>query len=600
MQHKPYLLRTLEKVLDSRWLMPISLGIVMLLMSPYLFAPLTDDDVFHKLLLSGKSIIGLDSPIMDFFTFANGDPARIQSLSIEMGIPWWANPEIKINFFRPLSAFSHWLDHQLWPKNIFMQHLVNFILFAALAFTTYKLFYVISGEKKYATLAFILFVFCIQLLLPILWIASRNALFTGIFSCLVILCYYLAVTKQWRMGFILTPILLGIGLLFGEAALAVTAFLFSAAVFLDPRKKIVAFASLIPSALVALVWLYMYQKLGYGAANSSFYIAPQHDPIEFIQRAILSIPVLFFANWYNLPPEPFSFNQTFLIAGAIFSCILIFILLFSLISPSIRKDKLFKFWMLAYLISFLPACSAPPATRTLVIPGIACIGMLIIVFKYYFESADQIERPQKIMLNIMIFMHFIFPFVFLTGAAYAGLKKPAAPITLEKIIKNYDINKHDDLIAISSKSMQTSVATANAALADAPLPANILELFSPAGDFKISRKSENEVVFSSIDSNLLYTMQDTFYFHILRDFKNKPIIENSTIQLGEYLLTVLEVTNNYLTKLQVTLPQANQDKQTLWFYFDESAHKYINFTLPNIGEEKVIEFQNSSVVKFLD
>ncbi len=47
---------------------------------------------------------------------------------INLGIvPWWLSKEAQYSFWRPLAAFSHWIDYQLWPDSLVLMHAHNIL-----------------------------------------------------------------------------------------------------------------------------------------------------------------------------------------------------------------------------------------------------------------------------------------------------------------------------------------------------------------------------------------------------------------------------------------------------------------------------------------
>ena len=51
----------------------------------------------------------------DLYVAAEGDEALTRA-RIELGFaPWWTAPDLRVQFLRPLSAATHYLDYALWP-----------------------------------------------------------------------------------------------------------------------------------------------------------------------------------------------------------------------------------------------------------------------------------------------------------------------------------------------------------------------------------------------------------------------------------------------------------------------------------------------------
>ena len=83
---------------------------------PALGAGLSMDDYFHRAALTGRGPPNLcENLLFNLFNFLPGDEAGRQAL-IDSGVyPWWAAPDLKGSFLRPVTAATHILDYKLWP-----------------------------------------------------------------------------------------------------------------------------------------------------------------------------------------------------------------------------------------------------------------------------------------------------------------------------------------------------------------------------------------------------------------------------------------------------------------------------------------------------
>ena len=49
-------------------------------------------------------------------------------------LPWWAPDDLRLGLWRPLTAFTHWLDYRLFPDSPALMHAENIACFAAIVF----------------------------------------------------------------------------------------------------------------------------------------------------------------------------------------------------------------------------------------------------------------------------------------------------------------------------------------------------------------------------------------------------------------------------------------------------------------------------------
>ena len=78
----------------------------MLTFLPALRSPYLLDDYLHQSMVDG-TFPGHRGPF-NLYDFVNDTDRAVM---LERGIlPWWADPELKVRFFRPLSSLLLWID----------------------------------------------------------------------------------------------------------------------------------------------------------------------------------------------------------------------------------------------------------------------------------------------------------------------------------------------------------------------------------------------------------------------------------------------------------------------------------------------------------
>ena len=65
------------------------------------------------------------------FVLVSGPPAHNEELRSLGQLPWWADLNLRVAFFRPLSVATHQLDHRLWPGALWAMHLQSVVWYAA-------------------------------------------------------------------------------------------------------------------------------------------------------------------------------------------------------------------------------------------------------------------------------------------------------------------------------------------------------------------------------------------------------------------------------------------------------------------------------------
>src|SRR4051794_30490625 len=100
----------LRGALASRRVSAGAVVLAALIALPVLFQGLQIDDHSFRLLLLRLPPLGpWAKPPLQLFSFYDGDPARTMAL-VDLGfVPWWTDPTLRVAFFRPLSALTHWI-----------------------------------------------------------------------------------------------------------------------------------------------------------------------------------------------------------------------------------------------------------------------------------------------------------------------------------------------------------------------------------------------------------------------------------------------------------------------------------------------------------
>ena len=100
---------------------------------PSLWNGLCFDDNFHKIVLLGKVPLSehTSSPFNLFF-FSDGDVRQARQGMNSGSIPWWTDEKFQVNFLRPVTSLTHWVDYQLWPDIPALMHLQSLMWFGIL------------------------------------------------------------------------------------------------------------------------------------------------------------------------------------------------------------------------------------------------------------------------------------------------------------------------------------------------------------------------------------------------------------------------------------------------------------------------------------
>ncbi|MBP1691972.1 MAG: hypothetical protein H6Q32_1324 [Bacteroidetes bacterium] len=441
-----------DRILLSRYL-PLYLAIAGIALTlPALWSGWQQDDLIHRYYLLGNpDPQGEIVAPLDMFKFLDGDSAnttRMMNLGV---LPWWTDPHIRLAFWRPLSALTHWLDYRLWPESSLLMHAQSLLWFGGLIAVMALLYRRLMGAAWVGGLAALLYALDDAHGLPAGWLANRNALVAAFFGVLALLLYDRWRRDASRTGAVLGPLCFALGLLAGETALAVMAYIIAYAFFLDEGNIRHRFVSLIPYGVIALAWFSVYHQLGYGTEGSDFYVDPLSQPLAYLGSLLERGPILL-ADQFALPPSSF---YLFLSAGAVKAiwvwAIVVCVVIGILLSPLVRQNRLAQFWLAGMLLSLPIVTATTPHSRLLLFAGLGGMGLIALWIQRYKEGVFSLadgkgtRRFYRLVMTGAVVIHLVLaPLMLPLNAMSAAtmepfLQEPARAVDLGSGIEEKDL-----------------------------------------------------------------------------------------------------------------------------------------------------------------
>ncbi len=255
-----------------------------ILAAPTLDAGLVGDDFAQAEFLTASREGTTTARWWDMFVLVDG--AQALELRAAGRIPWWSDPQLRVEFFRPLSVATHQLDHRLYPEQPWLMHVHGVLWYALACGLAWAVARRFCSTPAAAGVAALVYASAFGHMIPAGWLAHRNALVVTVFSLLTILAH-----DRWRRdgdakagaG---AAIALTLALLSGEAGIVALGFVLAHAVVFDPspwRRRILAMA---PSVVIVMGWRLLHVGLGYGVVGSGAYI----DPLGDVQGFLAAFP----------------------------------------------------------------------------------------------------------------------------------------------------------------------------------------------------------------------------------------------------------------------------------------------------------------------
>jgi hypothetical protein len=400
------MLDRLKRLLASPRFLWIAAALAVLLFLPTLDVGLMMDDYLHRVIHEGGFQL-VPRPSWDLFRFVGPDRAEFAA-NIDFGaVPWWAPPDCKIAFFRPLAGLSHWFDYHCFPDHPAVMHAENILLFAGMVVLAGLLYRRFVASAWAAGLATLLFAWDDAHSFVVGWIANRNAILAGLFGLLALWLHDRLRRDGARSAGALAPLALALGLLSSEAAVATLGYLAAYALFLDDKAPRDRLRSLVPYAVIAAMWTVVYKARGYGTSGSGFYVDPGGEPAAFVFAVITRLPILLLAQ-LGLPPADL-WSQSgdiqvvqLLVATALLAGLGV------VFARVLRKDRTCLFFVTGMLFSLVPVCATWPNDRLLLFSGFGAFGLIAT----FLSRAFAVERPgprfsARAVAGLMVLIHVV-------------------------------------------------------------------------------------------------------------------------------------------------------------------------------------------------
>ena len=391
--------------------------IAIALCAPSLWSGLAVDDYWHQVVLQGSSSFSDIFPkSIDIFAFMDGDPARNQRL-MDLGIsPWWSSADVKIAFWRPLTALTHQIDVLLWSFSPMLMHAQSLFWFGALIIAVGALYKQMLGASVCAGFALLMFGIDDNHGVVVGWLANRNVLLTSTFGVLALLFHIRwrnelsnkdeASSRTFRWNAWIALFFYAVALFSGESGIAITAYLFAFAVTLDRTAMTQRLLSLLPYLLITVIWRVIYNWTGHGTNASAIYIDPVANPLQFASDLVIEGPILFMAQWFPIQSDMFLFSPLAVVIMWWCAALSSIGIIGYLLKPLLRNDATARFWGLGMVISLVPICAAFPMDRLLVFVGIGGMGLLAqLINQYVFTESSAVAKSQlrrKIVLCLCV------------------------------------------------------------------------------------------------------------------------------------------------------------------------------------------------------
>ena len=373
----------------------------------------TDDHLFRVTVEHGHRVL-------DLFRFASGDLDENRR-AIALGrLPWWTAPDFKLHFVRPLTGALFALDMAAFGDRPLGYHAHSLLWFLGLLVAAALLFRRTLPHGT-AAIATAIFAFRSAHVLPYAWLSARHVLVGAVPATCALLVHLGARHRASRAAllsrFLLAPLLLIVGLLGSEAALAVVPFFVAFEAYepiatrLRPearaRSRITGVA---PVLAVAVVYLVIYRAVGGGARSSGGYHDPLADPVSFARVAAVRVPMLLADALLGTPVSAASAAHPAFFVAAGLAAVALCVALWRTATGIEDSERDTVAWIVpAAGVALLFGATGLPGGRVLVIPDLGAAVLLAVLLRHGFARTVGSARTwtRRTFAAVLVFQHAV-------------------------------------------------------------------------------------------------------------------------------------------------------------------------------------------------
>ena len=583
-----------DRLIQSKYIILTAGFLAGILMIPSLQIDFFMDD-YHFLEIHEKSFpikAANGEDIVNPFTIFSGD-LQINKTFTEYGfVPWWTQKDLKMAFWRPLSAALSKLDFLLFGYSAIAHHIHSILWLIAYTITIGIILRHIL-PLRIAGLAVLIVALNEAHTIPVTWLAYRNSFISIVPALWGLWCHLRWREKNWNMGLPLSILLFTVGLLGGETALGILPYIVFYELLGHKKQLKDRFIGILPCFLVFISYLTIYKIFNFGTFGSGLYLDPMSEPISYIIAASGRIPALladaftgfFLSESWMLLPE---FRPLQISIGIISVIVFVSLLHKSSSAQNVKTEKLTLRWLTAAaFISLLPVAASLPRGGGLLSAGLGFSAGIASITIYLWQiSKSQVKK--------LVFKKWI---IVISGTAIVLVHLVLSPLI--SIGLQIDIAKQSKIaVEAAQKVTQTeSDATRDHILLLAPnypievafympliqrhyskIPIQSWRILSLAPfNHTFLRTDSNIIQMSVVNGELLSTMLEQLFRSPLTAFKI-----GEKIPAGFLTVEIIEIGSSGPTTVNFHFDRDLDDKSLRFLVWEDNELKEV--TPPSLGK----------------
>ncbi len=556
-----------------------SVLLVILVSLPTLVCGFYNDDWIHRAARQGL-LPHLNRDAFSLYQFVGAGEAKqlIESASL----PWWTDPELKFQLFRPLGSVLVVLDHHWFgPLGSHVHSMLWFLLVVWLV----RRIHLRLLPVRQANWATLIYALAGAHALVLAWTAGKHLLMGAAFGLAALLAQL-----NWRKQGFWRPLtvmaLLAVGLCASEVTLGAVPYILAYEWLRTELRSRERLYRALPALAVSVMYLLWYAMAGMGTQGVGSYASPFSDPLGFLYAVASRAPLLVSELIFAFPAGLAHFNSSLAwilpLLGWIGLCFSAW-----LVRVWQRRDptagQLHWLW-LGGLGSLVPVCGTIVDGRVLALPMLASSTLLGgSLVAGLFNQRNWGSQPRQRAFSGGMFVglaavHLVFaPALRLgTGEHFRQLAKAQSEIPVRA---SMDCTQHSQVIVVNGADPSISMY-------GRPLFALSTGVQRP---WHVLTMAMNDLRLTVLDANQfeLQVLGERRTNVMERIFRSEasPLLPGSTVRVLQLTATVLEQSQGLPTHVRFETQLPLSDPGYCFVRWVEGETGYLeSFALPEHGD----------------
>ena len=538
-----------------------------------------------------------------FFNRTPQDMALMRNYGM---LPWWTSDNLRLGLWRPVTAFTHWLDYRLFPDSPALMHAHNIAWFAAIVFLVtiiYRKLGVTDGiglvgslALPAAGLAALLFLLDGNTYVPVAFVANRGFMLSLFFGLLCLYGHHQWRSAKSRSGLVLSVLSLTLSLLADEGGASTFAFILAYALVLEPGPFRNRALTVSPAILVIILWRTIYEAHGFGLRNVGLYIDPAHEPLQFAREVIPRAMVLLAGQLPFFSPDALFAVNPLLRPKAVAFYGVAAVAVLAVLLPWVRRDKTAAFWFAVMMLAVIPAATVMPTGKNLGFVAVGAYGLIASFVAGLFHRPSRLPAsliyriPAWAVCALLLLMHI--------PGAIAGrvFAINAVAVTAERMNYYANIDNSPDaedknVIVVNAPCWFLSAyAPSYKAYHHQPLPKTMRMLVPGLTSFDVQRTDDKTLVIQSQAPDI-FSCDNFGPVNVIYAVRAFNLVGRSRFEKGDrydrgsLTVEILEMDSSDLpSRVAFRFDHSLDSPDFHWLQFDWQTKSYQSFKIPAIGQ----------------